>query len=234
MPQYRETAINSQTERLPQEMQTTTGSRRVWRALFGVLVVLLVAGAVVFRGIGYWLIVEDPLQSADAIVVLSGGLPYRAIEAARLFRAGYAPEVWITKPVGYARDLNPMGIQYLGEEFYSSEVLLHFGVPASAIHILETPIFDTEQELVGISKQANRTNKSRFIIVTSPAHTRRVRRLWKVLVDAHTQAIVRSSPGDPYDPGRWWHTTQDTLAVTRESLGLLNAWAGLPVRPPSR
>lgn len=196
--------------------------------------ILLAAGIVVFRGIGYWLIVVDPLQSADAVVVLSGGLPYRATEAARLYRAGYAREVWITKPVGYAGDLNPMGIQYFGEEFYSREVLLHFGVPASAIHLLETPIFDTEEEIVVISQQAAQNNQNRLIIVTSPAHTRRVRRLWNVLVDANTQAIVRSSPGDPYDPGRWWHTTRDSLAVTHESLGLLNAWAGLPVRPPSR
>jgi uncharacterized SAM-binding protein YcdF (DUF218 family) len=234
MQQYRETTINSQTQEVPQETIATTGKQRLWYVLFGSLVILLVASVIVFRSVGYWLIVEDPLQSADAIVVLSGGLPYRAIEAARLFRAGYAPEVWVTKPVGYARDLNPMGIQFDGEEFYSREVLLHFGVPASAIHILETPVFDTEQEVVVISKEAQQGNKNRVLIVTSPPHTRRVRRLWKVLVDGHTQAIVRSSPGDPYDPGRWWHTTQDALAVTRESLGLLNAWAGLPVRPPSR
>lgn len=202
--------------------------------LLGALVIFLAAGVVAFRSIGYWLIVEDPLQSADAIVVLSGGLPYRAIEAARLFQAGYAPEVWITRTVGYARDLDPMGIRYIGEEVYSREVLLHLGVPASAIHILEAPAFDTEEEIGVISRQANQTNKARVIIVTSPPHTRRVRRLWKVLVDAHPQVIVRSSPGDPYDPGRWWHTTQDALGVMRESLGLLNAWAGLPVRPPTR
>jgi uncharacterized SAM-binding protein YcdF (DUF218 family) len=202
--------------------------------LLGALLILLVAGIVVFRGIGYWLIVEDPLQPADAIVVLSGGLPFRAVEAARLYRAGYAPEVWVTKPVGYTRDLEPMGIQYLGDEVYSREVLLHFGVPASSIRILETPIFSTEEEIGVISKQANQNNKTRVIIVTSPPHTRRVRRLWKVLVDDHPHAIVRASPGDPYDPGHWWHTTQDALGVMRETLGLLNAWAGLPVRPPSR
>jgi len=196
--------------------------------------ILLVTGIVVFRGIGYWLIVEDPLQSADAIVVLSGGLPFRAVEAAHLYHAGYAPEVWVTKPVGYTGDLAPMGIQYIGDEVYSREVLLHFGVPASAIRILETPIFSTEEEIRVISTQANQTNKTRVIIVTSPPHTRRVRRLWKVLVDDHPRAIVRSSPGDPYDPGRWWHTTQDALGVMREALGLLNAWAGLPVRPSSR
>jgi uncharacterized SAM-binding protein YcdF (DUF218 family) len=208
--------------------------RRLWPVLLGLLLILVVAGIVVFRGIGYWLIVEDPLQSADAIVVLSGGLPFRAVEAARLYHAGYAPEVWVTKPVGYTRDLEPMGIQYIGDEAYSREVLLHFGVPASAIRILETPILSTEEEIGVITKQANQTGKARVIIVTSPPHTRRVRRLWKVLVDGHPRAIVRSSPGDPFDPGHWWHTTQDALGVTRETLGLLNAWAGLPVRPPSR
>jgi uncharacterized SAM-binding protein YcdF (DUF218 family) len=208
--------------------------RHVWPLLLGALAILLVAGVVVFRSIGYWLIVEDPLQSADAIVVLSGGLPFRAVEAARLYRAGYAPEIWITEPVGYAPDLNPMGIQFTGEEVYSREVLLHFGVPPSAIRILEAPVFSTEQEIGVISRQALQNNKSRVIIVTSPPHTRRVRRLWKVLTNNRPQIIVRGSPGDPYDPGRWWHTTQDALGVMRESLGLLNAWAGLPVRPPSR
>jgi uncharacterized SAM-binding protein YcdF (DUF218 family) len=238
MHQYQETAINSRDQDVPQEALTAASGnrkkRRLWPVLLGAIVILLAAGVVVFRSIGYWLIVEDPLQSADAIVVLSGGLPHRSIEAARLFHAGYAPEVWITKSVGYARDLDPMGIQYIGEEVYSREILLRFGVPASAIHILETPVFSTEEEVGVISRQANQTNKTRVIIVTSPPHTRRVRRLWKVLVGEHPQAIVRSSPGDPYDPGRWWHTTQDALAVMRESLGLLNAWAGLPVRPPSR
>jgi hypothetical protein len=43
--------------------------------------------------------------------------------------------------------------------------------------------------------------------------------------------IVRSAPGDPFDPYRWWGNTRDALAVVREFLGLLNLWAGLPVRP---
>jgi uncharacterized SAM-binding protein YcdF (DUF218 family) len=234
----RETTINLPNHDVPQEtLSTATGHRRkrpLWPQVLGVLVILLVAGVVVFRSIGYWLIVEDPLQSADAIVVLSGGLPFRANEAARLFRAGNAPEIWITKPVGYSQALEPMGIHYIGEELYSRDVLLHDGVPESAIRILETPVLDTEEEVGVISKRAIQYSKSRVIIVTSPPHTRRVRRLWMVLVDEHPQAIVRSSPDDPYDPGRWWHNTQDALAVMRESLGLLNAWAGLPVRPSRR
>jgi uncharacterized SAM-binding protein YcdF (DUF218 family) len=202
--------------------------------LLGALLILLVGGVVAFRSVGYWLIVEDPLQSADAIVILSGGLPYRTIEAARLYRAGYAPEVWITKPHGYEATLEPMGIQYIGEEVYSREMLLHSGVPASAIRILEPTVSDTEQEVRAISKESIETHKNRVIIVTSPSHTRRVRLLWRVLVGEHPQAIVRLSPGDPYDPGHWWHVTQDALGVVHEVLGLLNATAGLPVRPPNR
>jgi uncharacterized SAM-binding protein YcdF (DUF218 family) len=127
--------------------------------LLGALLILLVGGVVAFRSVGYWLIVEDPLQSADAIVVLSGGLPFRAVEAARLYRAGYAPEVWITKPVGYTRDLEPMGIQYLGEEVYSREVLLHFGVPASAIRILETRSSAPSKKLASSPNKRSRTTR---------------------------------------------------------------------------
>jgi hypothetical protein len=31
----------------------------------------------------------------------------------------------------------------------------------------------------------------------------------------------------------WWRNTRDALAVVREILGLINLWAGLPVRPHS-
>lgn len=46
--------------------------------------------------------------------------------------------------------------------------------------------------------------------------------------------IVRAAPDDPFDADRWWRNMQDVLAVMRESLGLLNVWAGLPVRPHLR
>ena len=45
------------------------------------------------------------------------------------------------------------------------------------------------------------------------------------------RVIVRAAPGDPFDADHWWRNTQDVLAVVRETMGLLNVWAGLPVRP---
>jgi hypothetical protein len=43
--------------------------------------------------------------------------------------------------------------------------------------------------------------------------------------------IVRFAQDDTYDGAHWWRHTQDALDVTRETLGLLNAWAGFPLRP---
>jgi hypothetical protein len=46
----------------------------------------------VLFGVGRWLVVEDPLEKPYAIIVLSGRMPHRAIEAACLYRQGYAPK----------------------------------------------------------------------------------------------------------------------------------------------
>lgn len=196
------------------------------------IVFLLIFSVYAFRRLGVWLIEQDPLQTANAIVVLSGGLPYRALEAAKLYRKGYAPEVWVSRPTGPQAQLQSLGVQFTGEEIYNQQILLHQGVPPNAVHILETTIINTEQEVHAISDELRRTGGTRVIIVTSPYHTRRVETLWKDkdIVGPELHAIVRSD-GEPYDMRHWWRNTRDSLAVSREFLGLLNAWAGLPVRP---
>jgi uncharacterized SAM-binding protein YcdF (DUF218 family) len=197
------------------------------------LLILAIAGVVAFRGIGRWLVVEDPLDRADAIVVLSGGLPYRAIEAAKIFRLGLAPQVWLTRPANPSSVLGKMGISFEGEEGYSRAVLIHESVPESAIRILGPEIVNTEDEERVIISEMQATRASRVIIVTSPPHTRRVRALWQRLAPTGLTLIVRSASNDDYDADHWWRTTRDSLSVTRETMGLLNAWAGLPVRPAS-
>jgi hypothetical protein len=70
------------------------GKRRFLSAVFLALpFVVIVSAVIVFLGVGRWLVVEDPLDKAQAIVVLSGRIPMRAKEAARLYNAGYAAQV---------------------------------------------------------------------------------------------------------------------------------------------
>jgi hypothetical protein len=41
--------------------------------------------------------------------------------------------------------------------------------------------------------------------------------------------LVRAATEDSFDAAHWWRSTKDALDVVREYLGLLNAWAGLPL-----
>jgi len=209
--------------------------RKLFAAIaLAVLLALLAAGILAFRGAGRWLIREDALRPAGAIVVLSGAMPERAEEAARIFRMGYAHEVWLTHPVGPGQKLAAMGIQFMSEDDYSREVLIHEGVPAAGIRILPGTIVDTEQEVDEIAREMRNDRLSTVIVVTSPPHTRRVHVLWRELAPRNLHVIVRAAYEDRFDANHWWRNTHDALAVTRELLGLLNAWAGLPVRPRAR
>jgi hypothetical protein len=205
--------------------------RRMPRVALGLAGTLLLGGVVLLLGVGRWLVVEDPLEKAQAIVVLSGRMPLRALEAAKLYRDGYAPKVWVTHSSEPGATLEAMQIAYVGEDFYNLRVLMHEGVPADAIRVLEPQIINTADEIAAVSAALEGEKGRTVIIVTSKVHTRRVRILWHRLVAGRGQAIVRAASDDPFEPRRWWRTTGDALDVVRELLGILNAWAGMPLRP---
>jgi uncharacterized SAM-binding protein YcdF (DUF218 family) len=208
--------------------------RRRWtlRGIAALAVAILVAAAaVVFFGVGRWLVVQDPLEKARAIVVLSGRMPMRAVEASRIYGAGFATQVWLTRPEQPEAELQSMGLSYAGEEVYNARVLEHEGVPVSAIRVLSPAIENTADELREVASELSKEGGSVVILVTTKAHTRRVRTLWRALAGGRNRAVVRAARDDPFDPQHWWRTTSDALDVVREVLGLLNAWAGLPLRP---
>ncbi len=89
---------------------------------------------------------------------------------------------------------------------------------------------NTADEIKVIAPALARGKDGAVILVTSRAHTRRVRLLWRRLAPGQGRVIVRAASGDPFDPRHWWRNTRDALDVVREVLGLLNAWAGLPLR----
>ena len=195
---------------------------------------MLLAAAVLGTGlfllyIGRWLVVQDPLEKAQAIAVLSGRMPLRAMEAAKLYREGYAPEVWLTYSSEPGVTLRAMGISYVPEDVYDEQVLTHEGVPAGAIHLLQPSIVNTADEIAAISGAMPAQKDSTIIIVTSKVHTRRARILWNRLAAKQERAIIRAASDDPFEPSRWWRTTSGALDVVRESLGILNAWAGMPI-----
>jgi uncharacterized SAM-binding protein YcdF (DUF218 family) len=123
-----------------------------------------------------------------------------------------------------------LGIQVVGETSYNREVLERLGVPPAAIHLLSEGVQNTVDEVNLIARELEQISGDRVILVMSKPHSRRVRATWRALVGNSPHAIVRYATGDPYDPSRWWRHTRDALAVSREVFGLMNVWAGFPVR----
>jgi uncharacterized SAM-binding protein YcdF (DUF218 family) len=205
--------------------------KRVRRVLLSVFGVLFLLALLVFLFVGDWLVSEEPLQKAQFIAVLSGGMPLRALEAGKLYREGYAPRILLTHPSEPADALQALGISYRSEEDYDSQILIHEGVPQSAIEVLSPPIRNTADEIAAISGSLSREGSSTVIIVTSKVHTRRTRILWHRLNSGPARAIIHGASTDPFNPRDWWANTSDALDVVREILGVLNAWAGLPLHP---
>src|SRR5579862_6538080 len=192
---------------------------RRWLIPGGIIIVLIAVAATMFFTIGSWLVVEDTLVHADVIVVLSGRLPERAVEAARVYKAGYADQVWITPPISPVDELKTMKISYLGEDFYNEKVLMAMGVPPDSIRILEHPDANTEAEVRQIQEDLRNLQYHSVIIVTSKPHTRRVRTIWRKLVGSDPRLMVHYAQDDVYDGAHWWRHTRDALDVVRETLG---------------
>lgn len=220
--------LNENQGAVPRPREGRRRFRYVVWSLLGAVMLLAIA---CFLFVGDWLVLEDPLQKADAIAVLSGAMPLRALEAAKLYREGYAPKVWLTHSDEPGETLRELGIPYMSEDAYDERILEHEGVPSDAIEIIGPSIRNTADEITAIANSLayGSSEKPTVIIVTSKVHTRRACILWRRLAPRRLHAEIRGAADDPFRPNRWWATTTDALDVVREVLGIFNAWAGLPL-----
>jgi len=167
---------------------------------------VLVLTPLALRAIATSLIVEDTLQPARSIVVLGGQVPFRAMEAASIYRQRWAPEVWLTKEVRAAEDvaLENLGVHVVPKDAYNREVLKRLGVPVSAIRILEDGVWNTVDETRLVARELRANGADRVILVTSKTHSRRVRATWSEIIGASPRAVVRYASEEPYAPEHWW------------------------------
>jgi uncharacterized SAM-binding protein YcdF (DUF218 family) len=126
--------------------------------------------------------------------------------------------------------MSQLGIETPSEDRYSQQVLERLGVPPEAIRRLDPRVRNTAEEVRAIAEELQREQQGRVILVTSKYHACRLRVLWHLLIGDHPQAIVRYTPYDPFQPDGWWRNSGDAMAASREFFGLLNSWAGFPVK----
>jgi len=164
---------------------------------------LLLAGlcAAAFLGLGEWLRNEDPLERADAIVVLGGDYS-RAFHGADLFLQGYAPLVCVICPRVPSRErlLEDLGIPHPREAEIYRDILLKKGVPGAVVALLGESLVSTVDEAEAAARRF--PAGSRILVVTSPYHVRRAKMVFRDHLEGRDVRVVGSAY-EPY-PSRWW------------------------------
>src|ERR1700722_9635345 len=174
----------------------STSMRRLLGAVALLMAMAVLAFYVCSRA-ATWLVVEDPLKHAPSAVVFGGKTPFRAMEAAKLYRDGWTREIWLTEAGLSADDvaLTRLGVDRPQEYVYNRQVLERLGVPTGAVRVLEGRNRNTADEVRTIAQALSESGADRVILVTSSYHTRRVRALWRAVAGNRPEAVVRVAPG---------------------------------------
>jgi uncharacterized SAM-binding protein YcdF (DUF218 family) len=174
------------------------------------------------RATGQALVVDDPRERADAIVVVAGSTPSREETAAGLYREGWAPRVLVSRQFvpGRTQRLIDMGVRRLDFQGESVAALEKYGVPRGAIVALDQPVEITETELRAVAAAARDRGWRRVILVTSPFHARRVHVIWR-RESGGIEGRLATVPDECAAGDAWWRRRRCSESVLHEYLGLL-------------
>lgn len=161
-------------------------------------------------------IVEDNLEHADAIVVLSDDNFYadRATRAAQVYREGLAPVV-----VASGRRLRP----YAGVAELMEHDLVERGVPKDKILRVVHDAENTKDEAEALAKVAAQRKWKSVILVTSNYHTRRARYIFERVFPAGTTVRVTGARDGSFEPERWWEKRTSKKEFAGEVGGMVVA-----------
>lgn len=185
------------------------------------LAIAAVFGAALFMGHPWiltqaaaWLVTNDPLIRADALIVLSGdSTGERVMQGVALWRQGYAPTVILSG--------GPIGRWTTAAEVMRKEALL-LGLPSRAI-LLEEESMSTWEQAVKTLPMVRKLGARRVIVVTSPYHARRARWTFRrIFGPAGIEVLVSPSPYSKFQVDRWWAREQDTEDVLLEYFKMLH------------
>ena len=210
---------------------TAEPTRRLSRPKL-LLVVVAAIALLLFAAmnLGNFLYEDDPLQHADAIAVLAATTVSRPLEAADLYKRGYASVIVITReePEHGVTFLKQRGIEVPLKADITREVFLKLGIPPGAIIVPARVHDNTAQEAQTFRALAMQYGWHRLIVVTSVYHTRRagfaVRRELK---GTGIDVEMHASRYEPLHPGRWWASREDVRQVLDESAKLVAYEFGL-------
>ena len=165
--------------------------------------------------LGQWLVAEDNLHASDMIVVLTGSVPDRILQAVDIYNARYSDKIVL---VNSYRKVPP------GSAQLSKIAAIDLGVPEENILILEGSAKSTQDEALIIREYIrNNIEIESIILVTSKYHSGRAKKIFRKALSGLDRKInIYSSPSkyDPFNASQWWRNREDIKWVILEYLKL--------------
>jgi uncharacterized SAM-binding protein YcdF (DUF218 family) len=161
--------------------------------ILAVCAVLYLARVPLLRLAGEFWVVDEPPETSDVIVVLSGDNydAERATRAASLFKSGMAPRV-----VATGRALR----SYATTTDLMKRDLIEHGVPETAIVPFTHKADDTRDEAAVVSEFVASHGWKKILLVTSNYHTRRSQYIYEHTLPSNDQLLTVAAPDSDYDP----------------------------------
>ena len=207
------------------DRQVTQRRRLAWGLLAGAALLLALAGLVyasrvrLLTAAADYLVVDDPLRPADAILLLNGDYNTRPFQAAALYRQGLAPLILVAQ--AEAQPAEALGL-VRNDTQISIAVMEAKGVPADRIVLLPGPVTSTYDEAVALRNYAAAHPLHSVLLVTSAFHTRRAD--WIVtreLAGLDVSLEVSAVPYDGFDATNWWQSENGLIALNNEYVKLV-------------
>jgi len=176
------------------------------------------------------LIIEKPLERADAILVLGGSHTYveRTQKAAELFKKGVSQKIYLTddgEQAGWSpiEQRNPPFVEL------ARKSLIAQGVAAENIEILEPQVTGTIYEARILSEKAKSADLKSLLIVTSAYHTRRAFSTFQRIFTENNQSTnlgITSPPTGEQTPPpfSWWLSKFGWQIVAGEYVKSVGYW----------
>jgi uncharacterized SAM-binding protein YcdF (DUF218 family) len=178
--------------------------------IFGFLMAMYFFSRPILLFLGKVIVFDEKPIVSDAVVVLETGVEYypRLIEAADLYRKGYAKKIVINgnRKTDVIRDLEKKGFKSCCPWYENSlRMLSLFGIPRENILCISAEdAYDTVSEAKAVGEEILQRGFSRIILTTSKSHTRRAHFIWSKMYGDRLTIYSVSAKTDPYNPKGWW------------------------------
>ncbi len=174
--------------------------------LIGLCTVLtVVIGVLALFRLAAWFQYQDTPQKADYILPLAGDA-HRLIEAARLYREGYASKILISKarvrpPTRFAKLRWELGYPKIDKVEFRLRLMALLGVPAGAMQPFGKGHISTVEEAEALRLFLG-GRPGKIIIVTSAYHVRRAKLIFQDVMPGSIFLAV--APAEGRMKRRWW------------------------------